>query len=740
MRRAAVTRSSKGVALALALAAVIPACGEDNGPLGDVQALVVLQRAARNEGGDIFVYDSYLPGARIVTLSPPTADGVITPICCSQLPALANADISSFDLSFDANVVDGVSTGQMVFSARPTEGDNYGLYVMDLASGNIEQLPTDAARQYVSPIFLPGNKVMFTTTEVVEPGAPQHVDEYERRVTMQLGTMSLDGTNEQLGPRNLSHRVFPTTLSSGRVLFTQWDHLGGMNAGHLMQVNPDMTALREAFGKEGTGPANSYLKAIEIAPGRVVAIATSRDRTLQSGALVDVRMGETYDAGDGVIAADRNMSEANATYRLLTPSVPLGEEPSRNQVGRYYDAYPLNAKDNPDLLVAWADGPVESGTLGAAGLNADFGVYLYDTKHQTRQPILNDTTMWDVQARPLRPRPAPPVIQDSSPDQIAGTATLLGSMNVYDSTIFNFEAGSIYGVRLMEGYSSEEGFPEMFGNVEQEGHIKLGIAPLADDNSWAAVVPANVPVHLQAIDRFGMARGTEPVWTSGRPGEARICGGCHESRSSTTLVQPGLLHAVVQGPVNAMSDVPRANRQSTTYTRDQVRGVPWDLAIQPIFNNNGCVTCHNGVPGPANPTFTLIDNATGQMATFTFDLSGAPMSLSIGGFMIDGFSKSYTSMVGFNMEILDDADITVVAPPGWTPPMMALNYYGSRLRDIMNPVQQYPTQNTSIRYDPSRGDHQGVALSADEHLLLIMAADMGANWYSRENNPMLNQY
>ena len=38
--------------------------------------------------------------------------------------------------------------------------------------------------------------------------------------------------------------------------------------------------------------------------------------------------------------------------------------PSADTVGRYYDAFPLNAKDKPDLLVSWADGPVESGVLG----------------------------------------------------------------------------------------------------------------------------------------------------------------------------------------------------------------------------------------------------------------------------------------------------------------------------------------------------------------------------------------
>src|SRR5205085_261463 len=150
---------------------------------------------------------------------------------------------------------------------------------------------SDPGRDYVSPIFLPGDKLLFTTNSIVEPGAPQHMDEYERGTTTQMGIMNIDGTGEELGARNLSHRTMPSLASDGRVIFTQWDHLGPMNAGHLMFVNQDMTELREAFGKEGTAASNSNVHAQEISPGRFVVIATSRNRTFNSGALIDVRLG-----------------------------------------------------------------------------------------------------------------------------------------------------------------------------------------------------------------------------------------------------------------------------------------------------------------------------------------------------------------------------------------------------------------------------------------------------------------
>src|SRR5262249_5619254 len=141
----------------------------------------------------------------------------------------------------------------------------------------------------------------------------QFRDEYERQTTAQVGNINVDGSNLVLGPRNVSHRVSPTVLPDGRVLYTEWRHMGMVNDGHLRQMNADMTGMREAFGGEdgGNGGTNSYLKARYVqttpyqpVPGmaadqqdptaptnyQVVAIATSRDRTLQAGKLMLINL------------------------------------------------------------------------------------------------------------------------------------------------------------------------------------------------------------------------------------------------------------------------------------------------------------------------------------------------------------------------------------------------------------------------------------------------------------------
>jgi hypothetical protein len=721
----------KSIAIGAALftLAGIGCSSDDSGPLGNVDSLIILQRPKRNDAGDIFQYDSYVPGARLVQLQPPTADGTLTTICCDRAGAeFSKIDISSYDISFDAKSI--------VFSARLAAGNenHYGLFLLQLADGSVQQIKTDPGHDYVSPIFLPGDRIMFTSNAVVEKGGQQHQDEYERGETVQLGTIGIDGTGEDLGPRNLSHRVHPSLASDGRVIFTQWDHLGDENSGHLMFVNPDMQALREGFGKEGSGASNSTLKAREISPGRFVAIATARSRTIQAGALIDIRLGK-IDTKDGVVSAAVDQTEKNATHRELTPDVPTGGGQSADTVGRYYDAYPLNAKDKPDFLVSWADGPVESGVLADAGLAADFGLYVFDSTRQQRRPILNDPEMWDIFAMPLRTRTAPPIISSAQNPNLDGQ-TLIGSLNVYDSSLHQFTDGEIYGVRVMEGFSSEENIPRMFGTTMHEGHANLGVAKVAPDKSWSAKIPANVPVHLQPVDVFGMSLFNESVWFSGRPGESRMCGGCHEPRDRATVVTPGQLDTFALGATELFGKTPRVNRLNKSPAEAiDIVGVGWDTQVQPALL--ACQECHDERNVAGILPYTITD-PTGEMApvTWTFNLSGdaLPPALAIaaGG---GAYSASYFSVAGPDMEAIEKNHLVITG--NFKTYMRPLDARNSLMIQMLNPTQLFPAPSTTRAF-PGAGhmvDKSRPDISSRDHYMLILAFDMGGNYYARENAP-----
>jgi hypothetical protein len=395
-------------------------------------------------------------------------------------------------------------------------------------------------------------------------------------------------------------------------------------------------------------------------------------------------------------------------------------------VGRYYDAEPIGDPADQKFLVSWADGPVESELLAMAKTNPNFGVYVLDAKSGRRFPIFDDPNLWDVMARPVKARPEP--IATSS--AIDGASFVVGALNVYESSIFKVPAGAAVKVRLMEGFSAEEGFPDMFGLTEFDGHSRYGEVPVNSDGSFAAKVPANVPVHMQLIDKFAMSLASEPVWVSGRPGEQRICGGCHEDRSKNTVLQPGTTEAAVRAAIDL--DVPRSARVSQDFSYDKVRGVPWDKALQPIFNTK-CISCHEGTAGAANRTFTVVDKTLMTMQTFTFDLRDQKIMLTVGEKKSYDFPASYISLVGLGMELGENTVEIIGDYKPFIAPGSAMN---SDVIKKLNPPQRFPAVNGDVHAFPGPqhpADVGGQALTPDEYYLMILNIDMGAQYYFREN-------
>jgi hypothetical protein len=344
----------------------------------------------------------------------------------------------------------------------------------------------------------------------------------------------------------------------------------------------------------------------------------------------------------------------------------------------------------------------------------------------------------------------------------------MGAMDVYTSTLHQFstvpyaagQKGEIYGVRIMEGFSSEEGFPRMFGTSMFEGHAQIGVAPVYPDGSWLAKVPSNIPIHVHAIDVYGMSLFAEPIWIQARTGESRVCGGCHENRAVTTVINPGITQAFAAGAIDAMSTIPRparcfglacgAGSLGTTNPNSaaNIIGVAWNNQVQPIFDNHGCSAsgCHDGTPGPANPTYTITDPATGLSQPWTFNLKGEPfITMNYGNGMIESFSPSYFSMVGPDMDAIDEGgmvisgDFKVYLNPEDARDSIAIQ--------MMNPTVLFPTAcdasvtgsncQRAFTTTPHSKDGYGnyPELNPYEFYTMILAADMGANFYSRENNP-----
>jgi hypothetical protein len=109
---------------------------------------------------------------------------------------------------------------------------------------------------------------------------------------------------------------------------------------------------------------------------------------------------------------------------------------------------------------------------------------------------------------------------------------------------------------------------------------------------------------------------------------------------------------------------------------------------------------------------------------------------------LSAYSRSHLSLLGPAMIIrdLEEAGITVTTSgdlPIYIEPGSART---SALFTKLNPPQLYP-YNESVRFvdgapsHPADVGHPELALTEDEYYLLILNADMGGQFYSRENAP-----
>lgn len=755
---------------------------------GGITEIAFISRPKRTSVGDVFQYTSFSTdpkSANILRMRTVSGGGEaepITPFGTGEWPA---ADIMAMDVSFDGK--------EIVFSARLEGDSNYNLYRIKIDGTNPEEpgkkgpaLVHMGPYDSVYPVYLPNDRLFFMTNETSKAGVRQFNDEYERGITAQAATIDKRGGDLKFGPRNLSHRVAPTlvTLDNGRgqILHTNWDHLASVNEGNLMVMNPDMTGGAEFFGKEGSGVANSYLKARQVNGSQFLAIATSRDRTFQSGA---------------VILIDHGKNEATSTAEVLTPNVPLDRSPSFEKVGRYYDAFPITDGGGKltHVLTSWANGPVQS-DVAAGGMSQegvdygegagppDFGIYVLDPSTNTRLPIYNDEDMWDVLPMAInRTRPVPTSPAGATAETPDGTA-LIGALDVLESSLSGAAKSGVYRVRVIEGFSAEEGIPNKFGLTNADGAILLGEAPVVHDgdNSFAAFVPEERPLHLQTLDAFGMSLFNEDRWFSAARGEQRFCGGCHEERGATTVApDPGISQAMGKGAANLglayeerRLDTPEdadfvamANKlifpdDPTFADAERVRGIPWDLALQGVIDDAGCASsgCHDGSMNQANPCVSITSEMPGGMTsdpvTWCFDLRAEKVDFDY-GMMTGNYSRSHISMLlSAGMSDEPNVEVTNLDPArpyqAYIVPQSARD---SILIKYLQPEQVYPKHDasklafsgeTKANGQPYETQHPNEntpgydanthrALTTAEKYLFIVAADLGGQYYSLENAP-----
>jgi hypothetical protein len=495
----------------------------------------------------------------------------------------------------------------------------------------------------INPIYVEGGLIAFVTNEMYTSMGTR-ADEYEHaREALQLATITVDGgdANRHLFAQNLSHTVAPFLRYDGRIGFSQWEHFAATNDVKLRVVNPDGTQQVGVAGQHANHlgqdkPGDALFTVKELSPNVMVGIVTARDRTIHAGALVQIDARNHNDSvcmdaanyASGATLGHQCLNEEDVYYQVLTPNVPTGSDPS--PVGRYREPSLL-----PDgrILTSWADGPVND--MNEQSLTPpDFGIYVYDQTTGQNQLVYNDRGTWDLNAIAVVPRQEPPVIGNIKYVQDSTKPAVIGSVDVSQTSLNEVVSGAQFdnvplgqalaqgtvAVRVIEGFSSEAAKGvTMFGLTMFEGAAVLGEAPVYADHSWEVQVPPYIPIHLQPIDKFGLAIRNQQLWIQAMPEDSRRCVGCHESRTGQGVPAFG------SNPTTAEQQVTLP--QFTEPVADRTE-YPWDLKVQPIFDAK-CVSCHNSSTTDYYQ-LTRTDPVTGLVTTYqvpSLDLSSTPVTV-----------------------------------------------------------------------------------------------------------------
>ena len=760
-------------AIALALAILGPgvatsACSQGDGNVSvGVDAIVFMKRATTTvdpvtkavsidvAGGNAQVIDylRYVPGGSLVMLKPPRPDGQL--INLTSDPKYASADFNGVDVSFDAK--------QVVFSMKVDQNDHYHIYTAQLTPGadGSYEIHQKTAGDYddVNPIYAAGGRIVFCTNQMYTQMGTR-ADEYEHsRVVTQLASITVDGgdADRRLFSQNLSHTAAPFLRYDGKIGYSRWEHLGDVNDVKIMTASLDGTEMLAVAGQHGK-PGNSLINVKEYAPNQLVAIATSRNRTIHAGALVTIDARNHADP----VCLDNNadqtghacLDEEHATYAVLTPDVPTSNDPS--PAGRYREP---NVLPDGRIMVSYAEGQV--GDINEQSATPpDFGIYLFDPATKTNQLIYNDRNMWSLSATPVVARKEPPVIGDLQRTADSSVAARIGSVNVhttslqetvtgaeFDNTALNQALLGAVKVRVIEGFSSESAKGvTMFGITMHEGAAVLGEASVYADGSWLANVPPYVPLHLQPVDKWGLSIRSQGLWIQGMPGENRRCIGCHESRTGIGVPALG------QNPTLAEQKGP----EPFTETVDQRAEYPWALdqqyatsgkaVIQPILDAK-CVQCHNDTTNGSGPqtfyTVAFTDPVAGTTTQYQiprFNMCGLTANAYCSGNpitvrydrMTGAWPASYVSIfypAGLQMT----QGIKIVS--GTVPPMWGIpaNARGSEMIKHMNVMAADNTTAWPTSTQPMHPENVGVTVTPQEREALIRSIDLGGQYYARQN-------
>jgi hypothetical protein len=378
-------------------------------------------------------------------------------------------------------------------------------------------------------------------------------------------------------------------MDDGRILYTRWEYVdkGAVSVKCLWSMRQDGTATVEVSGNEIAFP-DSFLHARQV-PGKPnLIVFIGAPHCPQSG-VGPVLMVDT----------NKNIRSKAESINYLTPDCDIRAEPGfhfmsngkwkgdrSGKAGRLFlDPWPVTDK----LFIV---------SMKPAGLTwndkSGYRLCLMNEKGET-EPLYRDSEISCWQGFPLRPRKKPPVTASvRNKDLEAKGLARVAVTDIYEG-MTGVERGTIKYIRINEQISRPwrarrrwdgDVAYQQHSVISRGGHhapkVQWGIVPVEKDGSANFLVPADRNIFFQALDEDFLEVQRQRTYINYRPGEERICIGCHEPYGSPP---------------------PRENADKIAMKRPPSKGGPqpgektglrpihYPTDVQPVLDKH-CVKCH----------------------------------------------------------------------------------------------------------------------------------------------------
>jgi hypothetical protein len=557
-----------------------------------------------------------------------------------RMTANASYDVKDVDSSADGTKVVFAMRGPLTPKMKQKDPPSWRIYEYVIKTNTLHPVidpttdPDPATVNDVSPHYLPDGRILFsstrqtqskavlldesacttdpmTTTKVSCQGKPQFEAQDEARTepAFVLHVVNADGTGLHQISFNQSHDRDATVLSTGRLLWSRWDHAPGKDAMHLYSSNPDGTDLQLYYGANShlTGTNNTTIEFVrprEMQDGRILTLVrqyadTSDTQKIDFGGDLVIIDGNKY-----VENGQPTLANAGLTGPAQTRATPndVRTIPGPSPGGRFNSAYPL-WDGTSRILVSWTQcrllDPTGAIVPCTNAHDADptyktapplYSVWMFNPTDNTILPVMQPVEgvmVTDIVS--TQPRTLQNIVLDKLPgvdlnqDLVNAQVGVIDIKSVYDfdgvATGFN---GAPVDIRaLSDGKTPAAQRQARFLRLEKPVSIPsqdvlkladaafgatpymreiLGYVPIEPDGSVRVTVPANVAFQMSVLDANG--RRISPIqgsWLQVKAGEVVTCNGCHKpatQQSPLSHGRVGLFAAAYTGATTAGAPFP----------------------------------------------------------------------------------------------------------------------------------------------------------------------------------------